>query len=188
MTDKYSYDAYGAVLAHQRGTGSVDQPYQYVGQLGYYTHWQRPGLGLLQLRLRFYDPRVGRYTQHGSPYIFAANNPLASRMLASGKSCYQMRKDIKGIGNEVESHGRKEDKAGCKGALHPKPCKNLLNTIQDYLSAGCESNGDTAHPITDFCKGICAFYKRCKGRSWPYQAPLNDKDLDPYYDRCGCGN
>ena len=43
VTDEYSYDAYGAVLSHNRRTGSVDQPYQYVGQLGYYMHYQEPG-------------------------------------------------------------------------------------------------------------------------------------------------
>ncbi len=63
VTDKYDYDAYGAVLWHERHTGSVDQPYQYVGQLGYYTCWQEPDFGLLQLGVRFYDPQLGRFTQ-----------------------------------------------------------------------------------------------------------------------------
>ena len=42
VTDKYDYDAYGAVLWHELHTGSIDQPYQYVGQLGYYACWQEP--------------------------------------------------------------------------------------------------------------------------------------------------
>jgi RHS repeat-associated protein len=41
----------------------VSLPYQFVGQLGYYTHSQEPGLGLMQLGVRFYDPEVGRFTQ-----------------------------------------------------------------------------------------------------------------------------
>ena len=36
ITDKYAYDAYGAVLAHNRYDASVEQPYQYVGRVGYY--------------------------------------------------------------------------------------------------------------------------------------------------------
>gem|GEM_PF-2596396 len=29
----------------------------------------------MQLGVRFYDPEVGRFTQHGSPYTFAASSP-----------------------------------------------------------------------------------------------------------------
>ncbi len=49
VMDEYAYDAYGSLLSHNRRAGSVDQPYQYVGELGYYTHWREPGFGLLQL-------------------------------------------------------------------------------------------------------------------------------------------
>jgi RHS repeat-associated protein len=73
VTDRYAYDAYGSVLSHDCYSGSVSQPYQYVGQLGYYTHYQEPEFGLLQLGVRFYDAPVGRFTQrdpvqHGVDY------------------------------------------------------------------------------------------------------------------------
>ncbi len=45
VTDKYDYDAYGAVLWHERDANSIDQPYRFVGELGYYTHWQEPDFG-----------------------------------------------------------------------------------------------------------------------------------------------
>ncbi len=63
VTDDYAYDAYGALLAHNRHADSVDQPYQYVGQLGYYAHWQEPGFGLMHLGRRFCAPSLGRFTQ-----------------------------------------------------------------------------------------------------------------------------
>ena len=84
VTDEYSYDAYGAVLSHNRSTGSVDQPYQYVGQLGYYTHYQQPGFGLVQLGVRFYGSEVGRFTQRDpvesdvSDYWYATGLPISA--------------------------------------------------------------------------------------------------------------
>ena len=60
VTDTYAYDAWGKSMAH---TGTTTQPYQFVGQLGYYTHWQDENLALLQLGVRFYDPQAGRFGQ-----------------------------------------------------------------------------------------------------------------------------
>ncbi|MDH7482381.1 MAG: RHS repeat-associated core domain-containing protein [Armatimonadota bacterium] len=60
ITDEYTSDAWGRLMEH---TGSTAQPYQFVGQLGYYTHVQDANLPLLQLGVRFYDPEVGRFTQ-----------------------------------------------------------------------------------------------------------------------------
>ncbi len=91
-TDRYDYDAYGAVLWHERHAASIDQPYQYVGQLGYYTCWQEPDFGLLQLGVRFYDAHLGRFTQRdpiryrqgSNLYAYTKDRP-ADRVDASGK-------------------------------------------------------------------------------------------------------
>jgi RHS repeat-associated protein len=78
VIDRYSYDAYGSLISH----GSIDQPYQYVGQLGYYTHHQQPELGLLQLGVRFYDPQVGRFTSRDPAkeglnwFVYVLNHPI----------------------------------------------------------------------------------------------------------------
>jgi len=54
-------------------------------ELGYYTHYQEPEFGLLQLGVRFYDPEVGRFTQQDaypvweeSSYSYAGGMPLVS--------------------------------------------------------------------------------------------------------------
>ena len=60
VTDTYAYDAWGNLMAH---AGTTAQPYQFVGQLGYYTHWQDENLAVLQLGVRFYDPQAGRFGQ-----------------------------------------------------------------------------------------------------------------------------
>jgi len=59
VTDTYSYDAWGQVTH----TGPTEQPYQYVGRLGYHTHYQDANLALLQLGVRFYDSEIGRFGQ-----------------------------------------------------------------------------------------------------------------------------
>ena len=100
VTDRYAYDAYGSLLSHDRFEGSVNQPYQYVGQLGYYTHWMEPDFGLLQLGVRFYDPEVGRFTQHGSPYTFADSNPVS--ILGVGSVIIKL-PGIKGNPNEIDA-------------------------------------------------------------------------------------
>jgi len=75
-----AYDAWGKSMAH---TGTTTQPYQFVGQLGYYTHWQDENLALLQLGVRFYDPEIGRFTQRDAArldrecaYAYTGNSPV----------------------------------------------------------------------------------------------------------------
>jgi RHS repeat-associated protein len=66
-TDAYAYDAWGQLTDHTAYTGSVEQPYLFVGRAGYYSHYQDPNLfnesgqQLLQLGVRFYDPQTGRF-------------------------------------------------------------------------------------------------------------------------------
>jgi RHS repeat-associated protein len=80
VTDSYAYDAYGSVISHVGPT--QDNPYQYVGALGYYTHYQAPDFKLLQLGFRFYDPETGRFTQADPVgdginwYAYCGGNPM----------------------------------------------------------------------------------------------------------------
>jgi len=80
-------------MEHIEHTGCIDQPYQFVGQMGYHTHWQDAHLTLLQLGVRFYDPEIGRFGQRdsaGAPYemayAYARNSPLTA-LDPTGKYC-----------------------------------------------------------------------------------------------------
>jgi len=86
VTDKYAYDAWGNLDStgtwHHSTLGTTDNPYQYVGRYGYYTHYQEPTFKLLQLGVRFYDAEKGRFTQRDTirrkadaAYYYAADNP-----------------------------------------------------------------------------------------------------------------
>jgi RHS repeat-associated protein len=75
-------DAWGNLLSH---TGSTEQPYQYVGEYGYYTHYQDANMGgLLGLGVRFLDPSVVRFTQMDDfrqglcYYAYAKQNPIGN--------------------------------------------------------------------------------------------------------------
>ncbi|MEN6521786.1 MAG: hypothetical protein ABFD46_11640 [Armatimonadota bacterium] len=91
VTDTYTYDAWGNVTNHidpNPGDGiglTTDNPYQYVGESGYYTHYEEPSLNLLQVGVRYYDPTIGLFTQHGSPYAYAENNPTKNTQSKGNK-------------------------------------------------------------------------------------------------------
>ena len=78
-SDSFTYDAWGSVLASTNSS----KPYQYVGQLGYYTPGSSQGMGnILQLGVRFYDPSTGRFTQRdpvtkpgSSKYAYGPDTP-----------------------------------------------------------------------------------------------------------------
>ena len=79
----YAYGAWGQKLSQP---AEYLTPYQFVGRLGYYTHSTAQGAArngsptiasLLQLGPRFYDPALGCYTQHGSPYAYADDQPVS---------------------------------------------------------------------------------------------------------------
>lgn len=62
VTDRYDSGAWGEEYPILQGT--QENPYRYVGQLPYRTHYQDPNVSdLLQLGVRFYEPEVGWFGQ-----------------------------------------------------------------------------------------------------------------------------
>ncbi|HOK56569.1 MAG TPA: RHS repeat-associated core domain-containing protein [bacterium] len=55
VVSEYVYDAWGNLVS---SSGSLSQPYQYVGEYGYY---KEEDLGLYLLGQRWYDAEVGRF-------------------------------------------------------------------------------------------------------------------------------
>lgn len=60
VTDEYTYDPWGNVTSH---SGSLNQPYQFVGKYGYYTHYNDSNVPYIQTGVRLYFPQLGRYVQ-----------------------------------------------------------------------------------------------------------------------------
>jgi RHS repeat-associated protein len=83
VTDAYSYDAWGGTTPGTSNS-TTDNPYQYVGELGYYSHHQESTLELMQLGIRFYDSAIGRFAQRDlikygfNWYAYTSGNPLVS--------------------------------------------------------------------------------------------------------------
>ena len=81
ITGSYRYSAFGSVTS-QTGTAAAANPYRFNGILGVADR----GTGTLDMRNRFYDPALGRFTQRdpiglagtdANVYRFVNNNPVA---------------------------------------------------------------------------------------------------------------
>jgi len=76
VVSEYVYDGWGNLVS---SSGSVSQPYEFVGREGYYREGE---LGLYLLGQRWYDSNVGRFISrelfllYGHPYIYCENNPV----------------------------------------------------------------------------------------------------------------
>ena len=74
ITDTYTYDAFGNTLA---AAGATDNPYRYVGGLGY----RAGGAGLLDLGARQYHVEAGRFvtpdpgTKFAREYLYVGDRP-----------------------------------------------------------------------------------------------------------------
>ncbi len=78
ITDTYFYEAFGTSLG---GSGSTVNPFQFIGQLGYYRD---AASGLYYVRDRVYDPVTGRWVSRDrigfasgdpNPHRYVWNNP-----------------------------------------------------------------------------------------------------------------
>ena len=147
VTDTYAYDAWGKLTDHTRNTGSIDQPYMYVGQLGYYSHYQDSNLDLLQLGVRFYDPETGRFTQIDpirdglGPYTYVENTPLTAVDPTGLVRWTCKRKKPPGwLPNPWKTRGKHDWCYGCRLAC-------IEHCIDKYLGDSCK-------------------YEECEERCW----------------------
>lgn len=77
IVNKYAYSPYGEVLTQQE---TIANPFKYVGQFGVMDD----GYGLLYMRARYYDPKLGRFITKDpigflgglNLYKYAMNNPV----------------------------------------------------------------------------------------------------------------
>jgi RHS repeat-associated protein len=75
IVNSYEYDAWGNVNEETQVEG-ISNPIKYAGE------FQDPETGLYYLRARYYDPKIGRFTQEDpirdekNWYIYCGNNPV----------------------------------------------------------------------------------------------------------------
>jgi RHS repeat-associated protein len=165
ITDSYTYDAWGNVTNHY--PNSISQPYQYVGQLGYYTHWQDSNLPLLQLGVRFYDPAVGRFGQRDwlkdvaepNLYVYAVDqplfytDPLGLKALAPGEDW--VKKSAKCNKKAFDSCREKIPFGGKAGKGFEKCYWEVYAACMGkaFGKAACEDYYCLLWPSSQYCKG-----------------------------------
>jgi RHS repeat-associated protein len=92
VTDEYVYTAWGEPVV---ANGTTENPYRWVGRLGYY--WDE-ATGTYYIRRRDYRPTVARWTAVDShwtlptlgPYVISSNSPLI-QVDPSGLFCFRQR-------------------------------------------------------------------------------------------------
>ncbi|MDD5095885.1 MAG: hypothetical protein PHV74_16155, partial [Dehalococcoidia bacterium] len=143
VTDKYCYDVYGATIAHNCSTGSASQPYQYVGKLGYYTYYQEPDFGLLQLGLRYLEPETGVFTQRDIAHRVATS----SYLYADNQSLVLV--DPKGMLPTISCSKKSDPKGKVKKSIG-RIC-NALKKGKMNKCGGCDSDPDKLKCLKEFC-------------------------------------
>ena len=181
ITDSYSYDAWGNLLTHD--PNSISQPYQYVGQLGYYTHWQDVNLPMLQLGVRFYDQEVGRFGQRDqlstlNYYSYAGSRPL----VMTDEWGLRAKKMLGCTAKQKEQLGKEMDDASNRlpGCIESAP---LRDCIKDRLQNGYIRCGNRVGETS--CVNKCGYTDPPTPREHIHICPEGFENRSP--PPIGCG-
>jgi RHS repeat-associated protein len=176
MTDVYLYDAWGNTYHIY---GSADQPYQYVGRLGYYTHYQDENLDLLQLGVRFYDPETGRFTQTDpaddglNRYAYASDDPLG-QIDPYGLACTPIERAVRD---------------GSTSLLPSPTFVKRLPTEYSWTQVGYEATWGIGWGIDDSMVGCNCIWQRTfrEVGLWKRLQPMKQKVSCQDWSPCGYG-
>jgi len=132
VVQEYEYDVWGNLVS---SSGSISQPYQYVGKEGYY---REGGLDLYLLGQRWYDEDVGRFISRDpigevgglNLYVYVGNNPV---------------KLIDHEGRQPQDPCRKW---ACQRGLNPTLCQDCCDII-------CGPDIFGATHCREICYGLC---------------------------------
>ena len=150
------YDAWGNIL---QSSGTITNPYLYVGELGYYGDGDA---GMYLLTQRWYNPVIGRFVVRDplnelAHYLYVTENPLN-------------RRDPEGTGIRDWLRRRKEE---IWKKMFMKICKDACETaLTEWGWIGkfsceltCEALWEAAKDFRDFCKwmkGLEKEHSLCK--------------------------
>jgi len=126
VVQEYVYDVWGNLVS---SSGSVSQPYEYVGREGYYREEE-----LYLLGQRWYDSNVGRFISRDpigekgglNLYVYVGNNP-ANQIDETGEgiiACIRCWIRLKCLHDYIEECREEADKA--------KNCEELVKFINEY--------------------------------------------------------
>jgi len=159
ITDTYSYEAFGNLLA---STGTTPNPYKYVGSLGYY----QTGSSLMHLGARYYMPEVGRFSTPGSPYAYAGNSP---NNVVQADGAWEpilgwFKHFLLGVppAHPRDSEGDPIDRAGDSWDPHhwPQECESGAETFNQRCQDACvkalDPNGRHPGRYDDRCRKFCS--------------------------------
>jgi RHS repeat-associated protein len=101
------YDAWGNIL---QGSGTITNPYLYVGELGYYSDGDA---GMYLLTQRWYNPAVGRFVvrdsknKNSKEYSYCENEPIDYTDPMGWQRCPALNELPKDVANKiVECYGK----------------------------------------------------------------------------------
>jgi len=167
----YAYGAWGDVLASPASW----QPYQYVGQLGYYTHSAAQGTELsdwLQLGVRFYQPEIGRFERRdpvvqpdASMYDYCASNPAVQ---VDPRGTNAIKKGLCAAACKITYDGAK---LACSQYTSDKVgCYSLALSAYTSCVAACakctEEKSEEWKLVSEGSFFNWEGYGRCKRRTW----------------------
>jgi RHS repeat-associated protein len=212
-TQYYLEDATDSVRALTNGTGAVSESYDYDGfgnvrsvdqpELGYHAAWHDPTSGLIDMRLREYDPQTGRFTspdpidpdptiyESFNPYAFANQNPIVFSDPTGGFTMIEMNVSnlVQGTLKALKQAGIQKAKSEVFERINEAVFNIVLQTLSGLLPIDPALLSSGASKVAEINQGnnfedimqvaVCSALQRAGYPKWLYLFPGVDGVNNP---------